>query len=87
MASPVLSFRLDEDIVSQLDKLAEATDRDRLYHVKRAMTRYLEAESWHLQAIDTGIEAADAGKLTDLAAVKAKWVSRAENSNNRTSRS
>lgn len=85
MASPVLSFRLDEEIVSQLDKLAEATDRDRLYHVKRAMARYLESESWHLQAIEVGIEAADAGKLTDLAAVKAKWVSRAENRNNRPS--
>ncbi|HUE91850.1 CopG family ribbon-helix-helix protein [Pseudomonas sp.] len=85
MASPVLSFRLEEEIISQLDKLAEATDRDRLYHVKRAMARYLEAESWHLQAIEVGIEAADAGKLTDLAAVKAKWVSRAESRNNRSS--
>lgn len=85
MASPVLSFRLEEEIVAQLDKLAEATDRDRLYHVKRAMTRYLEAESWHLQAIEVGIEAADAGKLTDLSAVKAKWVSRAKTRNNRSS--
>ena len=85
MASPVLSFRLDEEIVSQLDNLAEATDRDRLYHVKRAMTRYLESESWHLHAIAVGIEAADAGKLTDLAAVKAKWMSRAESRNNRSS--
>ena len=82
MASPVLSFRLDEELVSQLDKLAEATDRDRLYHVRRAMARYLESESWHLQALEVGIEAADAGKLTDLATVKAKWMSRAENSNN-----
>ena len=49
------------------------------------MARYLEAESWHLQAIDVGIEAADAGKLTDLAAVKAKWVNRAETRNNRSS--
>ncbi|MFB8831583.1 CopG family ribbon-helix-helix protein [Azotobacter chroococcum] len=85
MASPVLSFRLDEELVTQLDKLAEATDRDRLYHVKRAMARYLEAESWHLQAIEVGIEAADAGKLTDLAAVKAKWVSRAKNRTDRSS--
>ncbi|MDP3979405.1 MAG: ribbon-helix-helix protein, CopG family [Pseudomonas sp.] len=82
MASPVLSFRLDEELVSQLDKLAEATDRDRLYHVRRAMARYLESESWHLQALEVGIEAADAGKLTDLATVKAKWMSRAENPNN-----
>lgn len=82
MVSPVLSFRLDEDLVAKLDKLVEATDRDRPYHVRRAMARYLEAESWHLQAIDAGIEAADAGKLTDLVDVKAAWVSRAETRNN-----
>lgn len=78
MASPVVSFRLEEELVAQLDALAEATDRDRLYHVKRAMAQYLEAESWHVKAIEVGIAAADAGKLTDLETVKAKWVGRAE---------
>jgi predicted transcriptional regulator len=77
MTSQVLSFRLDEKIISQLDKVAEATDRDRLYHVKRAIARYLEAESLHLQAINVGIAAADAGNITDLTAVKAKWAARA----------
>lgn len=76
MASPVLSFRIEEELISQLDNLAEATDRDRLYHMRRALTRYLEAESWHLNAISAGIEAADAGQLTDLADVKAKWERR-----------
>ncbi|MGA4637912.1 CopG family ribbon-helix-helix protein [Pseudomonas solani] len=75
MAAPVLSFRIDDDIVAQLDRLAAATDRDRLYHIKRALTRYLEAESWHVAAIAEGIEDADAGKLTDLEAVQAKWGS------------
>ena len=41
---------------------------------------YGEAESWHLQAISEGIADADAGKLTDLDAVKAKWKKRAERS-------
>ena len=71
MASPVVSFRLEEELVAQLDALAEATDRDRLYHVKRAMAQYLEAESWHVKAIEVGIAAADA-------VVKAKWMTRAE---------
>jgi predicted transcriptional regulator len=78
MASPVLSFRVEEGLAQQLDLLAAATDRDRQYHLKRALVRYVEAESWHLQAISEGIADADAGNLTDLDAVKAKWAKRAE---------
>lgn len=78
MASPVVLFRLEKELVAQLDALAEATDRDRLYHVKRAMAQYLEAESWRVKAIAVGIAAADAGALTDLEDVKARWMTRAE---------
>ena len=78
MASPVLSFRVEELLVKQLDQLAEATDRDRQYHLKRALARYVEAESWHINAIAEGIADADAGNLTDLNTVKAKWVNRAK---------
>ena len=48
MASPVLSFRVEEGLVEQLDQLSQATDRDRQYHLKRALARYVEAESWHI---------------------------------------
>lgn len=78
MASPVLSFRVEDDLVRQLDHLAQATDRDRQYHLKRALARYIEAEAWHVEAIAEGIADADAGNLTDLDTVKAKWVSRAK---------
>jgi predicted transcriptional regulator len=78
MSSTVLSFRTDEEMVSKLDLLAQATERDRQYHLKRALSRYLESEAWHLQAIVEGIAEADAGRLTDLESVKAKWVKRAE---------
>jgi predicted transcriptional regulator len=80
MASPVLSFRVEESLAQQLDNLAAATDRDRQYLLKRELVRYVEAESWHLQAISDGIKDADAGNLTDLYAVKAKWAKRAERS-------
>ena len=80
MASTVLSFRTDKEMVNTLDRLADATERDRQYHLKRALSQYLEAELWHLRAIAEGVGDADAGKLTDLNAVKQKWVTRAENS-------
>ncbi|MGF6592326.1 CopG family ribbon-helix-helix protein [Pseudomonas sp. 2835] len=76
MASPVLSFRVEASLAEKLDQLAAATDRDRQYHLKRALLRYVEAESWHVQAIAAGISDADTGNLTDLSQVKAKWVKR-----------
>ena len=79
MASPVLSFRVESELIHQLDQLAEATDRDRQYHLKRALARYVESESWHFRAVAEGIADAVAGNLVDLDAVKAKWVARAEN--------
>ncbi|MGY4491704.1 CopG family ribbon-helix-helix protein [Pseudomonas sp. TE3610] len=79
MASPVLSFRVESDLIDQLDQLAAATDRDRQYHLKRALARYVEAESWHFRAVAEGIADAEAGNLTDLDAVKAKWEARAKN--------
>ena len=42
MASPVLSFRVESELINQLDQLAEATDRDRQYHLKLALARYVE---------------------------------------------
>ena len=79
MSSTVLSFRTDEEMVNTLDRLAAATERDRQYHLKRALSRYLEAETWHLDAIAEGISDADAGNLADLESVRQKWMKRAEN--------
>lgn len=80
MTSAVLSFRCDQEMASKLDLLAAATERDRQYHLKRALTRYLETESWQLQSIAEGVADADAGNLTNLASVKARWAARADNS-------
>ncbi|MFW9079102.1 CopG family ribbon-helix-helix protein [Pseudomonas sp. P2757] len=77
-ASPVLSFRVKPELASELDQLAQATERDRQYHLQRALSRYVADESWHFKAVQEGIADADAGNVTDLDAVKAKWVKRAE---------
>ena len=79
MALPVLSFRVESELIKQLDQLAEATDRDRQYHLKRALARYVEAESWHFRAVAEGVADAEAGNLIELDAVKAKWEARAKN--------
>jgi predicted transcriptional regulator len=82
MASPVLPFRVEAALIAQLDQLSLATDRDRQYHLKRALARYVESESWHLKAIAEGIADADAGNLTNLNAIKAKWVAHTKHRTN-----
>ena len=77
-ATPVLSFRVKPELASELDQLAQATDRDRQYHLQRALSRYVADESWHFKAVQEGIKDAEAGNVTDLDTVKAKWVKRAE---------
>jgi predicted transcriptional regulator len=77
MATSVLSFRVDPECISQLDALAAATDRDRQYHLKRAIARYLETELWQVRAIQEGIENAEAGRLTALDEIKHQWMTRA----------
>ena len=77
MSSTVLSFQADEETVQTLDQLAGATGRDRQYHLQQALSRYLEAEMRQMQAVSDGIADADAGNLTDIGSVKAKYSSRA----------
>jgi predicted transcriptional regulator len=77
MSSTVLSFQADEETVQTLDQLAGATGRDRQYHLQQALSRYLEAEMRQMQAVSDGIADANAGNLTDIESVKAKYSSRA----------
>ncbi|MBX8606986.1 CopG family ribbon-helix-helix protein [Pseudomonas capsici] len=79
MASPTLSFNIEDSLVKKLDELVQATERDRQYHLQRAVERYVEMEAGYLHAIEEGMADAAAGRLTDLEAVKAEWVARANN--------
>lgn len=75
-SKPVLSTRVDPQLITNLDDLCKATDRERSYHVERAIRDYLQAQMWQVEAVVKGIEAADAGKLKPLEAVKKTWQER-----------
>lgn len=79
MSSSVLSFRVEAELVNQLDQLAKVTDRNREYHLKRALARYVDSELGYFRLVTEGIADAEAGNLIDLDAVKSKWVTHAEN--------
>ncbi|MBD8615577.1 MULTISPECIES: CopG family ribbon-helix-helix protein [Pseudomonas] len=69
-----LSFRTLDESAEALDKLCQATERDRTYHLTRALTRYLETELWQAEAVKEGMADVEAGRTISLEDVKAKWV-------------
>lgn len=69
-----LSFRAGDEIAESLDKLCQATERDRTYHLNRAVNRYLETELWQVEAVREGMADAQAGNLIPLEDVKKRWL-------------
>ena len=60
-ASVSLSFRVDEQTVAQLDRLAEATDRQRSWILEQALSAYLKDHAWQVEDIRQALAEADAG--------------------------
>lgn len=61
MAKSTLSLRLDEEIISRLDRIAKALDRSRSWVIADAIRLYIETEGKDIEAILEGIASADAG--------------------------
>mgnify|MGYP001403947548 CR=1 FL=1 len=72
---PMTSLSLDDDLVKELQTLAEREGKKPTELVRDLVRAYLERQRY-LAAIDEGIRAADAGDLIDgdvLDAELAKW--------------
>ena len=68
-----VTCRLPMEDVQFLDSMAEATERDRSYHIKKAVEEYIVSHRWQLDEIDKGIAEADAGQFVSAAEVKAAF--------------
>lgn len=71
-----MAFRLDNDTRQRLGRMAKATNRSMSFIAADALRQYLDANEWQITAIKEGIEAADAGRLTDHETIKNKWEQR-----------
>ena len=61
--SQAISFRIDRDKVTGLERLAAATDRSRSWHLEQALDAYLETQAWQVAHIEQGLADADAGRV------------------------
>jgi predicted transcriptional regulator len=65
MIKEAINFRLENNKIAALDRLAKSLDRDRSYLLTEAVDNYLELHQWQIEQIQEGIRQADAGKLID----------------------
>ena len=66
MSKPI-SVQLDDQLAGQLTTLATLTDRPKTWHVEQALRDYIAKEMQFLEAVEEGIQAADAGELVEHA--------------------
>lgn len=71
-----ISFRISAKEVEKLDELAASLDRDRSYLLNEAVEQYLELNAYHIELIEKGLKAAEAGKLVPHDEVK-KMIAKA----------
>jgi len=71
MTTVTISARVDQDLRSEVDTLAEALGRDRAWVVEQAVKRYLADESEFLGAVLRGRADIAAGRFVDHADVEA----------------
>ena len=76
MALVTLSVTLESELVTKLDELVLASNRDRQYHLQRALEQYLATALEELRLIEEGVADAEAGRLTDIETVRAQWRAR-----------
>ncbi len=74
--SSTMTIRLDADLKTRLDKLADATHRSKSYLAAEAVREYIELNEWQLQEILAAVTEADAGDFASEESVNAvfgKW--------------
>jgi predicted transcriptional regulator len=69
--SRTVASRLDEDLASELDQLAQQTGRSRSTLIEEALRSYISSERDFLAKVDAGLADLDAGRVTDHKTVAA----------------
>ena len=68
-----VTCRLDAKDVAFLDKLAEATERDRSYLIKKAVAEYIALQRWQIEEIEQALKEAEAGDFASDKEVRAMF--------------
>ena len=73
MKAAAINLRIEPEIKSRLERLAEETNRSKSFLVGRAIKNYLDANEWQIEEIKMGLKEIESGDTLAHAVVKAKW--------------
>lgn len=66
-----MTVRLPAELAGQLEKLMQATGRNKSAITVAALRDYVEAEAWQIQDIEQGLAEADRGEFASASDVNA----------------
>ena len=67
------TVRLEDNVVTRIDGLAEAMGRSRAWIIKQAIDHYLDHEEWFVQEVQAGLREVEQGKIAPPEAVVARF--------------
>jgi RHH-type transcriptional regulator, rel operon repressor / antitoxin RelB len=71
-----VTLRLDDEVKSKLEKLAESTHRSRSFLAAEAIKAYVDSNEWQISEIQAAIQEAEEGDFAsqdEVNAVVNKW--------------
>jgi RHH-type transcriptional regulator, rel operon repressor / antitoxin RelB len=74
--STTMTLRLEDDVKTRLDKLADATQRSKSFLAAEAIREYVENNEWQIREIKAALKEANAGDFAsdaEVAALAKKW--------------
>jgi predicted transcriptional regulator len=74
--SILLSFRTEESVRDELDKIAENLDRNRNWVINEAINNYLALYRWQIDHIEQGMRDSDAGRTHSPEEIRAHFAKR-----------
>ena len=71
--SEQFSLRLAKGTKEKLQRLADATGRTKTFLAQDAIEKYLELESWQINAIQEGLKDVDNQNTIPIESIKKEW--------------
>jgi len=74
--STTMTIRIEDEVKSRLDDLAEVTQRSKSFLAAEAIREYVANNEWQIQEIGMALKEADAGDFAsdkEVAALAKKW--------------
>lgn len=76
MKATAINLRIEPEVKSRLELLAEKTNRSKSFLIGHAIKEYLDANEWQIEEIKRGLQEIESGATVSHDKVRARWEAR-----------